>query len=271
MPELPEVEITRRGIEPHLLGQTVTDIVVHQRQLRWPVPCGLAALRGAVVRSVERRAKYILVRSDPGTVLIHLGMSGSLRLVSAGKPLRKHDHLEFYLSSGDRLRFHDPRRFGSVLWTALDPVKHKLLASLGPEPLGEQFDGAHLFARSRGRKVAVKKFIMHAGTVVGVGNIYANEALFLAGIRPRVAAGRVSRSRCVALAGAIRDVLTHAIGMGGTTLRDFVNPQGSPGYFQQSLYVYGRAGKPCRHCQEPIAQKRIGQRSTFYCARCQPL
>lgn len=269
MPELPEVETTRRGIAPHLLQQTVSDIVVRQRQLRWPVPRSLNALQGAVVLAVERRGKYILLRSDPGTAILHLGMSGSLRIVSAGEPLRKHDHVDLFLCSGNSLRLHDPRRFGALLWTAKDPLQHKLLHALGPEPLGDMFDGEHLFAHSRKRTLAVKSFIMNSSVVVGVGNIYASEALFMAGIRPTTPAGKVSRARYCALAGAIRQVLGNAIEAGGTTLRDFVNPQGAPGYFQQSLYVYARTGEPCRQCKAPIKHKVIGQRGSFFCAICQ--
>jgi formamidopyrimidine-DNA glycosylase len=270
MPELPEVETTRRGITPYLLNQTVLDTVVRQRQLRWPIPRSLRSLEGEVVQAVERRGKYILLRSRPGTAIIHLGMSGSLRIVVAGDELRKHDHVDLLLDSGKILRFHDPRRFGAVLWTVEDPHRHKLLASLGPEPLGDDFDGAHLFALSRKRKVAVKNFIMDGKIVVGVGNIYASEALFLAGIRPTMRAHRISLPRYIALAGAICDVLGNAIEAGGTTLRDFVNPQGNPGYFLQSLNVYGRAGEPCRRCQSPIKHKVVGQRGSFFCPRCQP-
>ena len=269
MPELPEVETTRRGIAPYLVNQMVADIVVRQRQLRWPIPRSLYALKGAVVQAVERRGKYILLRSHPGTAILHLGMSGSLRIVTAGDELRKHDHVDLLLDSGKILRFHDPRRFGAVLWTAKDPHRHKLLAELGPEPLGNGFDGAHLFALSRKRSVAAKTFIMDSKVVVGVGNIYASEALFLAGIRPTTRACRISLPRYITLAGAIRDVLGNAIEAGGTTLRDFVNPQGNPGYFLQSLNVYGRAGEPCRRCQHPIKHKTIGQRGSFYCPRCQ--
>lgn len=270
MPELPEVETTRCGIAPHLLKQTVTDIVVRNRKLRWPVPHNLNTLKGAVVQAVERRGKYILLRSTKGTAILHLGMSGSLRIVSASEPLRKHDHVDFYLSNGNCLRFHDPRRFGALLWAPEDPHQHKLLCTLGPEPLGDDFDGAHLFAHSRKRTLTVKSFIMNSAIVVGVGNIYASEALFLAGIRPTIAAGKISRTRYIALANAIREVLGNAIAAGGTTLRDFVNPQGNPGYFKQSLYVYGRKGEACRQCKTPVRHTVIGQRSSFFCPVCQP-
>ncbi len=244
--------------------------MVRQRQLRWPIPRSLLALKGSVVRAVQRRGKYILLRSDPGTAILHLGMSGSLRIVTAGDELRKHDHVDITLGNGVILRFHDPRRFGAVLWTTSDPYRHKLLASLGPEPLCDDFDGAYLFARSRKRKLAAKSFIMDGKVVVGVGNIYASEALFLAAIRPTTPACKISRARYAALANAIRDVLGNAIEAGGTTLRDFVDPRGNPGYFVQSLYVYGRAGEPCRRCETPIKHCVIGQRGSFFCTRCQP-
>ncbi len=269
MPELPEVETTRRGIAPHVLGRQVRSVVVRQRQLRWPIPRALDELCGFAVDSIERRAKYLLLRSEPGTAILHLGMSGSLRIVDANEAVRKHDHVDLLLDSGNALRFHDPRRFGAFLWTKRDPLQHKLLANLGPEPLGDDFSGERLFALSRKRKVAVKNFIMDGTVVVGVGNIYASEALFLAGIRPTAAAGRISRVRYQILAETIREVLGNAINMGGTTLRDFVNPQGNPGYFQQSLFVYGREGEPCRRCDTPIKQKVIGQRASFFCAKCQ--
>lgn len=269
MPELPEVETTRRGIAPYLVNHVVTDIVVRQRQLRWPIPRSLGALKGATVQAVQRRGKYILLRSETGTVILHLGMSGSLRIVSAGTEPRKHDHVDFLLDSGMIVRFHDPRRFGAVLWTARDPHRHKLLVSLGPEPLGDDFDGAHLFALSRKRKVAVKNFIMDSKVVVGVGNIYASEALFLAAIRPTIAAGKIGLARYCRLADEICKVLSTSIEVGGTSLRDFVDPQGNPGYFVQSLFVYGRTGEPCRRCQTPIQHQVIGQRSSFFCAHCQ--
>jgi len=269
MPELPEVETTRRGIEPHIVNQTVVDIVVRQRQLRWPIPRALQALKGAVVKAVQRRGKYLLLRSDTGTAILHLGMSGSLRIATAGDELRKHDHVDFLLGSGVILRFHDPRRFGAVLWTTRDPHRHKLLASLGPEPLCDHFDGGHLFAQSRHRTLAVKNFIMDGKVVVGVGNIYASEALYLAAIRPTASSCKISRARYNTLANTIRGVLGDAIEAGGTTLRDFVNPQGNPGYFLQSLYVYGRTGEPCRRCETPIKHSVIGQRGSFFCPRCQ--
>lgn len=269
MPELPEVETTLRGVLPHLAGQTVRALIVVRRQLRWPVPEELAEIEGQRVLSGARRGKYLLFRAERGTLLIHLGMSGSLRVLPPSAPWRKHDHVAFRLSSGMELRYHDPRRFGAVLWPRGDPMCHPLLKDLGPEPLGEDFDGGHLFELARGRVTAVKAFIMDSHVVTGVGNIYACESLFLAGIRPVVAAGKVSRMRYDKLAEAIREVLRASIEMGGTTLRDFVNENGEPGYFAQTLRVYDREGEPCRVCGARI--KRVTQtgRSTFFCPRCQ--
>lgn len=270
MPELPEVETTRRGIAPHLTGHTLREVLVRERRLRWPVPEGLETLlRGQQVRDVQRRAKYLLIGFEHGTLIAHLGMSGSLRLVEPGTALQKHDHVDIRLDSGLSLRLHDPRRFGALLWTGENPELHPLLASLGPEPLGEEFDGEYLYQALQRRKQAIKTAIMDNHVVVGVGNIYANEVLFLAGIDPRRACNRISRKRLVKLGGHIREVLAAAIAQGGTTLRDFVNPQGRPGYFQQTLNVYGRAGEPCPTCGTLIAHTVIGQRSTFYCPVCQ--
>lgn len=270
MPELPEVETTRLGITPHVLGQCVTAVCIRQRQLRWPVPAALARqLPGQRIRDVQRRAKYLLLVTDNGTVIVHLGMSGSLRIVPDTQPVGKHDHVDIRLASGNCLRLCDPRRFGAVLWTTAPLTRHKLLKDLGPEPLAATFDGEYLFRLSRQRKVAIKNFIMDAHVVVGVGNIYANEALFLAGIHPQRAARRISRARYLRLAEAIKTVLQAAIKMGGTTLRDFVGGDGQPGYFKQTLRVYDRAGQPCHHCATPISISRIGQRSSFYCRHCQ--
>ncbi len=270
MPELPEVETTCRGIAPHLLGHRIRELRVHEPRLRWPVPPELPGLAcGRQVCAIERRSKYLLMRLDDGTLLWHLGMSGSLRLADAAQPRRRHDHVELVLDNGQLLRFHDPRRFGALLWFAGDGLDHPLLAGLGPEPLGSGFDGDHLFRRSRGRTVAVKPFLMDAAVVVGVGNIYANEALFLAGIRPDRPAGRISRARYQGLATAVREVLGEAIRQGGTTLRDFVNGRGEPGYFQQALAVYGRGGQPCRQCGQALRETRLGQRSTVFCSHCQ--
>lgn len=268
MPELPEVETTRRGLLPHLVGRRVVDLVVRQRQLRWPVPDELSMLRGQRISAIERRAKYLLVHAAPGSALLHLGMSGLLRVLPAATPVGKHDHVDWRLDDDRVLRFTDPRRFGSQLWQPSGSV-HPLLAGLGPEPLSDAFDGDHLFLHSRGRQAAVKVFLMDQANVVGVGNIYAAEALFAAGIRPTRAAGEVSRARYARLADAVKRILDHAITRGGTTLRDFLDPDGAPGYFEQELFVYGREGEPCRVCTTPIRSIRLGQRSTFFCPRCQ--
>ncbi len=270
MPELPEVETTRRGIEPWLVGRRIDALAVRERRLRWRVPRSLPAkLAGARIRSVGRRAKYRLVGTDAGTLILHLGMSGSLRILDAGSPPLAHDHFDLVLDSGRCLRFNDPRRFGCLLFTASDPARHKLLAGLAVEPLSEEFTGESLWRRARGRSVAIKLFILDSRNVAGVGNIYASEALFRAGIRPGLAAGRVSRARMEALVTSIKDVLAEAIGVGGTTLRDYVNPEGMPGYFRQRLFVYERAGRPCRRCRTPIRQTVQGARSTYWCPGCQ--
>ena len=269
MPELPEVETSRRGISPYLDGQRIDDVVIRQRQLRWPVAKEVAArLRGATVESVGRRAKYLLVRTGDGAAIIHLGMSGSVFIVDRGTPAGVHDHFDIELASGKALRFRDPRRFGSLHW-ADDPMQHWLLEKLGPEPLSEVFSGEWLWQTSRGRRVAVKQFIMNANVVVGVGNIYASESLFLSGINPRRAAGRVARHRYDMLAESIKTVLARAIKAGGTTLRDFYGGNGEAGYFRQELSVYGREGEPCLNCARPITAIVQGQRSTYYCKRCQ--
>ena len=274
MPELPEVETTRRGIEPHISGQILADVILRKRQLRWPIPDDIAQLKGHRIDQVKRRGKYLLLSCSKssrhrGTIIVHLGMSGSLRVCTPDMPLRKHDHVEFSLTTGNALRFHDPRRFGCVLWSASDPHQHPLLAKLGPEPLSDDFNGEHLFCLSRKRKINVKTFIMDSHTVVGVGNIYASESLFSSSLRPGRAASRISRKDYDVLANNIKDVLDKAIKMGGTTLRDFVNSDGEPGYFAQQLLVYGRSGEPCRSCKTPIKNKVIAQRSSFYCPSCQ--
>jgi len=269
MPELPEVETTRRGIEPCLAGHRIEDLLVHERRLRWPIPDDVQALVGATVSSVTRRAKYLLINVPTGAALVHLGMSGSLRIAPRDEALRKHDHVEMMLSSGGVLRFHDPRRFGSLLWQAIDAPTHPLLARLGPEPLSDAFDAAHLFLATRKRNVAIKVLIMNAAIVVGVGNIYASEALFQAGVRPGRAARRVTRDETLRIVEAIKTVLSRSIEQGGTTLRDFVNSDGTPGYFKQSLAVYGRTDLPCSRCGSPIRQRVLAQRSTFWCSLCQ--
>ena len=270
MPELPEVETARRGIEPYLLGRRVAAVTVRDRRLRWPVPRSLTReLPGQRIEAVTRRGKYLLLHTAAGTALLHLGMSGSLRILAADTPAQKHDHVDLVLDSGKALRLRDPRRFGTLLWTRKDPLVHPLLRALGPEPLSADFDGDYLFERSRGRSVAAKLFIMNSHVIVGVGNIYASEALFLAGIRPGRAVGRISRSEYAALARAIKKVLTASIKAGGTSLRDFTREDGEPGYFLQRLRVYGRDGERCYRCDGTVVAKIMGQRSTYYCPRCQ--
>ena len=270
MPELPEVEITRRGIEPHVLQQTVTAVIVRERRLRWPIPAELPQrLNNQVIDSVSRRGKYLLLGTASGSALLHLGMSGSLRVLPPASIWRKHDHVALELGNGLSLRLHDPRRFGALLWVEEPPTAHALLANLGPEPLGNEFHAGHLYRLSRGRRAPVKHFIMDSRVVVGIGNIYANEALHLAGIDPRRAAGRVAMARYERLVVAIRQVLGAAIEQGGTTLRDFLGSNGEPGYFRQRLRVYERAGQPCHNCGTAIIGRRLGQRSTYYCNRCQ--
>ncbi len=270
MPELPEVETTRRGIEPWLVGRRIERLVVREWRLRWRVPRGLPAkVRGAAIRAVGRRAKYLLIATDAGTLIWHLGMSGSLRVLDGLSPPLAHDHVDLLLDSGHCLRFNDPRRFGCLLFTAENPDRHPLLSRLAAEPLSDAFEADDLWRRARGRRASIKAFIMDSRTVVGVGNIYASEALFRAGIRPGLAAGRVSRQRMSALVAAIRDVLNEAIDFGGTTLRDYVDASGTPGYFGRKLFVYERAGLPCRRCGTPIRQFLQGQRSTYWCPSCQ--
>jgi len=270
MPELPEVETTRRGIEPWLVGRRIEALTVREWRLRWRVPRGLPArIGGARVESVGRRAKYLLIGTDAGTLIWHLGMSGSLRVLDAASPPLAHDHVDLVLDSGKCLRFNDPRRFGCLLFTAEEPARHRLLRGLAVEPLSDAFTGDALWRRARGRRASIKAFIMDSRTVAGVGNIYASEALFRAGIRPGLAAGRVSRARMDALVKSIREVLTEAIGAGGTTLRDYVDASGMPGYFRQRLFVYERTGKPCRRCRTPVRQFTQGARSTYWCPRCQ--
>lgn len=269
MPELPEVETTRKGIEPHLLKHVITDIKIHNGSLRWPVPSTVHALKDSVVSSVGRRGKYLLINVPAGTAIVHLGMSGSLRICDPSEERRKHDHIELLMSTGKCLRFHDPRRFGCFLWQASGEPTHSLLAKLGPEPLSDLFNADHLFKATRKRQVAIKNLIMNSEIVVGVGNIYASESLFMAGIRPGKAAKRLTRKEALILTDTIKLVLQRSITQGGTTLRDFINSDGNPGYFAQSLQVYGREGEPCRVCNSPITQKVLGQRSTFYCPQCQ--
>ena len=269
MPELPEVETSRRGIEPWIVGTTITRVIVRDRRLRWPVPQGVERrLQGQPIHSVDRRAKYLLINTGNGTAILHLGMTGSVFIVDHDTAAGVHDHFDLELDSGKVLRFRDPRRFGSFLWSH-DPLAHPLLARLGPEPLSDELDGDYLWQKSRGRRVSVKPFIMNAPIVDGVGNIYASEALFQAGINPKRAAGRIARHRYDDLAGAIKDILSRAIKAGGTTLRDFYGGDGEPGYFKQQLEVYDREGEHCRCCDTVIRAFVQGQRSTYYCKRCQ--
>jgi formamidopyrimidine-DNA glycosylase len=269
MPELPEVETSRRGIEPHIVGTRIARVVIRNRSLRWPVSSSVDRnLVAKTIDSVTRRAKYLLINTEGGTAILHLGMSGSVFIVDRDTPAGIHDHVDIEFDSGKTLRFRDPRRFGSLHWSK-EPLQHKLLKSLGPEPLEDEFDGEYLWTQSRGRRVSIKQFIMNAHVVVGVGNIYASEALYLAGINPRRAAGRVALQRYVALVAAIKEVLANAIKAGGTTLRDFYGGDGEAGYFQQQLQAYGRQGEPCRRCNTPITAIVQGQRSSYYCKQCQ--
>lgn len=270
MPELPEVEVTRLGIEPYLRGQVIDKIKVHQRQMRWPVPDEVHLAEGHLVNEVKRRAKYLFIKTNAGDLVLHLGMSGKMRVVDIGLERQKHDHIEIELQSGKKLVLNDPRRFGSCLWQNKDDAEPlAILSNLGPEPLTDEFDGKHLYALSRNRKAPVKSFIMDNAIVVGVGNIYANESLFNSGIDPRRQAGKVSLQRYLVLAEQIKVVLAKAIEQGGTTLQDFSQADGNPGYFAQHLRVYGRAGEECETCQGVIQSKVIGQRNTFFCEVCQ--
>ena len=270
MPELPEVESTRRDLAREVAGRSVAAVVVRDRRLRWPVPAELPRkLVRRTITEVGRRAKYLLIGAGTGTALVHLGMSGSLRVHGAPAMPGPHDHIDLVLDDGRCVRYRDPRRFGCWLWTESDPARHPLLARLGPEPLGPEFDGARLHRRLRGRTAPIKHMLMDSGIVAGVGNIYANEALFIAGIDPRRAAGRVARRRIDRLVSAVREVLAVAIEAGGTTLRDYARADGATGEFSARLNVYGREGEPCPRCAAPIARTTTGQRSTWYCRRCQ--
>ncbi|MDO6706294.1 bifunctional DNA-formamidopyrimidine glycosylase/DNA-(apurinic or apyrimidinic site) lyase [Photobacterium sp. 1_MG-2023] len=268
MPELPEVEVSRMGITPHVVGQTVTRVTVRNPSLRWPVPAELKLLEGQMIRGVERRAKYLLLETDAGFAIIHLGMSGSLRILPTEIPPAKHDHVDVLLASGEVLRYNDPRRFGAWLWQARD-TEHPVLSKLGPEPLSEVFDADYLIEKAKGKRTVVKQFIMDNQVVVGVGNIYANESLFAAGIHPQAPAGSLSPARLTRLVADIKQVLDQAITQGGTTLKDFKQSDGKPGYFAQELQVYGKAGKPCPRCGTELNEVKIGQRATVYCSECQ--
>ncbi len=269
MPELPEVETTRRGLEPRLRGKSLEAVKVRDRRLRWPVPANLnARLAGKKLLAIKRRGKYLLFDFGGIWQIVHLGMSGSLRFVERSEPAGVHDHVDWLFDGGETLRLRDPRRFGAVLLTD-DPTQHPLLAHLGPEPLTAEFDAAHLHAACRGRKTAIKNLIMDSKIVVGVGNIYASESLFQAGIRPGRAAGRLTRAECARLAAAIKATLQSAVNAGGSSLRDYVAADGELGYFQLHTKVYDRAGLPCKVCGTPIKKLTSGQRSTFYCPACQ--
>lgn len=270
MPELPEVETTKAGISPAALNQTISKIIIRAPKLRWPIPANIAKiLPGKVVRAIERRAKYLLIKFDHGTLIMHLGMSGRLRVLMEDLPPQKHDHVDICFNNGATLRYTDHRRFGAILWTAEDPLMHKLLVDLGPEPLTAKFTGKHLHAAARNKKVPVKVFIMDAKIVVGVGNIYASEALFAAKIDPRRPAQQVTLEEYTALAAHIKRILKIAIKNGGTTLRDFFTAEGKPGYFSQKLQAYGRDKQPCLVCETEIQAVNLGQRNTFFCPKCQ--
>ena len=270
LPELPEVETTCRGIEPHLVGIRVLKIIIRQPKLRWPISQDLAfELSGEIISSIERRGKYLIFHSRLGSLISHLGMSGSFRILLNSIAPEKHDHVDFMLENGKILRYNDPRRFGCMLWEKGDAHQHPLLKSLGPEPLTAEFNEHILFKKSRNKKTSVKTFIMDSKTVVGVGNIYANEALFSAGIHPKRLAHKISKTRYIRLTDSIKRILLSAVSMGGTTLRDFTDENGKPGYFSQSLRVYGRACEPCIRCATTLKEIRINQRSTVYCPKCQ--
>jgi len=270
LPELPEVETTRRGLTPYARRRRITALAVYEPRLRWPVPRSLPArVAGQRITRVGRRAKYLLLELESGTLLVHLGMSGNLRAVPADTPRLTHDHFDLVLDSGLALRFNDPRRFGSLIYTAGDPARHPLLARLAPEPFARAFDADYLWRISRRRRVALKQLVMNSQLVVGVGNIYASEALFRARLRPQRQARSLTRAEAARLVKSVRAVLAQAIRAGGTTLRDYLGADGSPGYFRQRLYVYERAGRPCRRCRTPIRAISQGQRSTYYCPSCQ--
>lgn len=268
MPELPEVETTRRGIEPFLQNKVIESIEVRNGHLRWPVSDEIYAIESQKVYRVLRRGKYIILELDAGAMLIHLGMSGSMRVVEADAELKKHDHVIFYLSCERQIRFNDPRRFGSVLWSNCWH-EHELIRKLGPEPQSEEFNADYLYGLAKNRKQAIKQFIMNSQVVVGVGNIYANEALFMAGIKPSRAANNISLKRMQIFVEKIKLVLENAIHQGGTTLKDFVGGDGKPGYFQQQLFVYGRGGSSCKHCEQELKEIRMNNRTTVYCQKCQ--
>lgn len=269
MPELPEVEVTKRGIAPSLVGNKITQVIVRQPKLRWLVPDALYLMQGLEVQEVTRRAKYLLLHTEKGTALVHLGMSGSMKVLDANAPLAKHDHVELVLETGKSVRYNDPRRFGAWLWQEADQT-HSVLARLGPEPLTSAFSADALFAITQKKRQCIKQIIMDNAVVVGVGNIYANESLFLAHIHPKRAASSLSQTEVSLLVNVIKKVLAKAIKQGGTTLKDFSQADGKPGYFAQELLVYGRANLPCFNCDNVLEKVVIGQRNTVYCPYCQP-
>ena len=269
MPELPEVETSRRGISPHIIGSTVNDVIIRQPQLRWKIPADLLEhIQDRKLLSIDRRAKYLLLNFETGTLLIHLGMSGNLRICPLQSAVEKHDHADFIFDNC-LLRYTDPRRFGAILWLGLAPQDSKLLTHLGPEPLSEAFTAEHLFELAGKRKIPVKQFIMDQKVVTGVGNIYATEALFIAGISPIRAAGNISLKRYQQLVIAIKDILEEAIKQGGTTLKDFVGGDGKPGYFQQTLHIYGKTGSDCPNCETALKSLKLASRNSVYCPKCQ--
>ena len=269
MPELPEVETTRRGLSPHVLGKRITGVVLRRDRLRWPIPFEIVErLPGQTILDIERRAKYLLMHTAAGSALWHLGMSGSMRVLKAGTPAGTHDHVDIELAGKRIIRFTDPRRFGCLLWQPLGEI-HPLLQKLGPEPLSPEFTGEYLYRKSRGKTAPVKSFLMDQAVVVGVGNIYAAESLFRAGISPLRAAGSLSKARYEKLAEAVKAILAYAIERGGTTLRDFLSPDSEPGYFEQELDVYGREGEPCTKCGRPLRESRLNNRAGAWCGHCQ--
>jgi len=268
MPELPEVETTRRGIDPFLREQRITRVIVRERRLRWPISEQVSHLQGRRILDLSRRGKYLLMRLDRGNLIWHLGMTGSMKILPVGSAPETHEHVEMQMANGHALKFRDPRRFGACLYTEQDPLQHRLLLNLGPEPLGDAFDADYLYRKCRNRSAAIKTVIMNSHIVAGVGNIYASEALFLAGIRPTRPAGRISRPRISKLVTSIQQILMAAIEQGGTTLRDFTQADGNPGYFSQSLMVYGNR-ESCRVCGKKIKHIVQGQRTSYYCPGCQ--
>ncbi len=271
MPELPEVETVCRGLKPRLLQETISKVIIRQSKLRWIVPPEIKTkLPGTTLIDIQRRGKYILMFTPSGTLIIHLGMSGRVLLLNQNIPFTKHDHVDIYFGNGHVLRYRDPRRFGCILWTEEPPLHHPLLRHLGPEPLSKSFTGKYLYQLSRKRKIPIKSFLMDNKTVVGIGNIYASEALFLASIHPLSIADKLNENQYIKLAQVSKQVLKKAIQLGGTTINDFANPEGNPGYFSQKIFVYGRDGAPCQQCQTVVEKTVINQRSSFYCPNCQP-